>query len=140
MITAETAPGVSRAEVARAAAAITPLTARPRTRRGPRSGSSSNRTGSACERRPRATAPARGTVRLSSRVVGIDSTRAQNRTTGSVRTTMRGEAQAVTGSRSVLTMTQIPINGRPINAKPSPTAAGRPEVMKAIAIRPSIRK
>jgi hypothetical protein len=37
-------------------------------------------------------------------------------------------------------MTQIPISGRIIKARPRPMAAGRPEVMNAIAMRPSITK
>ncbi len=37
-------------------------------------------------------------------------------------------------------MAQIPMSGNTINAMPSPIAAGRPDVMNAVAMRPSMRK
>ena len=43
-------------------------------------------------------------------------------------------------ARSVLTITQMPINGMTSSARPSPMAAPLPEVMNAIAMRPSSTK
>ncbi len=79
------------------------LMARPRPARRARVGSPKKIVRSARATRAMAIPPTRGTVKLSSRVVGTDSTSAHSRVTGTTTTRIQGDAAALGGISSVQT-------------------------------------